>query len=110
MRQVDPIDRWLDLENGGTKNGEARKVRMACEVFELLSACVRGKSPDNFVFTRSSLPEARCQVVDPRDEWYTLCVRSGLGKYVAAKRKNGEEYNRYVGLNLQPPDFCRATK
>ena len=30
----------------------------------------------------------RQNVVDPRHDWYTLCVTSGLGKFEPAKRKN----------------------
>jgi hypothetical protein len=102
VRQVDLLDRWMELEEGTTKNGEARKVRMTGEVFELMKECVRGKNPDDYVFTR----EAGSKVVDPRDEWYSLCVSSGLGKYEQATRKNGKKYNRYVGLNLH--DFRRS--
>jgi integrase len=102
VRQVGLLDRWLELEEGSTKNGEARKVKMSAEVFTLMQASVRGKSPDGFVFTR----EDGRRVVDPRDDWYTLCVASELGRWEPAKRKKGEEYKRYVGLNLH--DFRRS--
>lgn len=102
LRQVDLLDRWIELEEGTTKNDEARKVHMTGEVFELMKECVRGKKPDDYVFTR----EGGSRVVDPRDEWYSLCVSSGLGKFEKAKRKNGKEYDRYVGLNLH--DFRRS--
>ena len=49
--KLDLLDRWL-LEEGTTKNGESRKVHMTTEVFELLRACVSGKSAYGFVFTR----------------------------------------------------------
>ena len=52
VRQIDLLDRWIDLETGTTKNGEARKVRMTTEVFELMRGCVRSKGPDDYVFTR----------------------------------------------------------
>jgi integrase len=35
-----------------------------------------------------------------------LCVSSGLGKYELVERKNGESYQKYVGLN--PHDFRRS--
>jgi hypothetical protein len=72
------------------------------ELLELLSACCQGKKADDFVFTRGTC----AQVVDPRKEWYDLCVRSGLGHWVPAKRMNGEEFNSYQGLNLH--DFRRS--
>ena len=46
------------------------------------------------------------RVVDPRQEWYDLCVAANLGVYVPAKRKNGEEFKSYHGLNLH--DFRRS--
>jgi integrase len=102
VRQVDLLDKWLALEQGSTKNGEGRKVHMTAEVYELMCACVRGKKPESYVFTRDD----GSPVADPRDDWYTLSVASGLGEWVPAKRKNGEDYKRYVGLNLH--DFRRS--
>jgi integrase len=101
VRQVDLMDRWIDLESGTTKNDDARKVKMTAEVFQLMLECVRGKNPDDHVFTR----EDGSRVMDPRKAWYNLCIKAGLGHYVAAKGKSGE-YRRYVGLNLH--DFRRS--
>ena len=102
VRQVDLLERMIVLEEGTTKNREARKVFMTEDVYQLMRECLRGKKPDGFVFTR----ENSARVVDPRDEWYSLCVSSGLGKFESAKRKNGQEYQRYIGLNLH--DFRRS--
>ena len=44
--------------------------------------------------------------MDPRQDWYDLCVAAKLGSYVPAKRQNGQTYNKYVGLN--PHDFGRS--
>jgi integrase len=41
-----------------------------------------------------------------RQDWYDLCIASKLGRYVTAKRKNGEDYERYEGLNVH--DFRRS--
>jgi len=46
------------------------------------------------------------RVVDPRQDWYDLCVAAKLESYVSAKRQNGQTYNKYVGLN--PHDFRRS--
>ena len=102
VRQVDLLERLIQLEEGSTKNDEARKVYMTEEVFQLLQECVRGKKPNDFVFTR----DGGGRVVDPREEWYSLCVSSGLGQWIPAKRKNGEEFKAYRGLNLH--DFRRS--
>jgi integrase len=102
VRQVDLIGRRIELEEGTTKNGEGRKVHMTSEVFQLMVECVRGKKADDFVFTRASGQP----IVDPRKEWYSLCVASELGNFTPAKRKNGKDYLQYVGLNLH--DFRRS--
>ena len=102
VRQVDLLGRWIQLEEGATKNEEARKVKMTPEVYGLLSACCHGKKPDDFVFTRAD----GGHVVDPRKEWYDLCVSSALGQWIPAKRRNGKEFNTYRGLNLH--DFRRS--
>jgi integrase len=102
VRQLNFLDRSILVGEGTTKNDEARLIFMTNEVFELLRACVAGKKPDDFVFTR----EDGSGVVDPRAEWYSLCVSSGLGKWVPAKRKNGKEFLAYRGLNLH--DFRRS--
>jgi integrase len=102
VRQVDFFDRWIDLRQGTTKNNDARKLRMTAEVFDLVKACATGKDPDDFIFTR----EDGQHVVDPRKSWYRLCVASGLGQFVPAKRANGKKYQRYEGLILH--DFRRS--
>jgi integrase len=42
------------------------------------------------------------QVIEPRKNWYTLCVTAGMGQFVQGKNR----YCRYVGLNLH--DFRRS--
>jgi integrase len=102
VRNLDFFGRWIELEQGTTKNDEARKVKMTAEVFELMKACASGKDADDNIFTR----EDGTHVVDPRADWYALCVASGLGQFVPAKRANGEDYQKYVGLILH--DFRRS--
>lgn len=99
VRQVDLLDRWITLDAGTTKNGEGRRVRMTGEVFELMRSCCRGKAQDDFVFTRVD----GSPVIEPRKDWYTLCVASGLGQLLPPNKKG---YQQYVGLNLH--DFRRS--
>jgi hypothetical protein len=47
--------------------------------------CVRGKEPDDYVFTRKS----GNPILDFRGAWYSLCERAGLGKLV--KTDDGKE-------------------
>lgn len=50
VRQIDLLDRWIELEQGTTKNDEGRKVKMTGEVYTLLARCWRGKKPNDYVF------------------------------------------------------------
>jgi integrase len=78
VRQVDLPQRVIRLEPGTTKNSEGREVVMTDAVFTLLSACVIGKTPDQFVFTRSNGKPVR----DFRTTWENACVATGVGKIV----------------------------
>jgi hypothetical protein len=69
---------------------------MTPKAYERLRQCVRNKKDSDYVFTRKD----GSPVVDPREDWYTLCVASKLGVYVLAKGGNGEDYLKYVGLNI----------
>jgi integrase len=84
VRLVDLLERWIHLSDENTKNDRPRKVKMTTKVFELMRACVHGKAPAAYVFTRSTGE----RVVDPREGWYALCVAAGLGEYVFAKRRD----------------------
>lgn len=77
---------------------------MTSEVFELMCACVAGKQPETFVFTRAD----GSRIIEPRKDWYNLCVACGLGKLVKeGKWPNARGVrNKYVGLNLH--DFRRS--
>jgi integrase len=99
---VDLLERWIRLSGEDTKNGRPRIVKMTTKVYESLCKCVSGKNETDYVFTRVD----GSRVVDPRDDWYTLCVTSKLGVYVKAKSKNGDDYDKYVGLT--PHDFRRS--
>jgi len=102
VRQIDFFGRWMELEHGTTKNGEGRKVKMTEEVYRLMLESTRGKNPDDFIFTR----ENGEHVVDFRDDWYALCVASKLGQFIPAKRADGTDYQKFVGVTLH--DFRRS--
>jgi integrase len=101
IRQVDLLNRWISLEVCSTKNGDARRVKMTTEVFELMRGCCHDKKLDDFVFTRA---DGR-RVIEPRKNWYTLCVASGFGRLIPVTADK-RSYKRYVGLNLH--DFRRT--
>jgi len=86
VRNVDLLEGWLTVEI--SKNGEGRRIRLTRETLALLTECVRGKQPDDFVLSRKD----GGRVAQPRKDWYSLCVASGLGKL--------DEDGGYVGLQM----------
>lgn len=77
VRQIDLLGRSITLDPGTTKNDEGRTVRMTQEVYALLKECARGKSPDDFIFSRENGEPVR----NFRGLWYALCVKAGLGQW-----------------------------
>jgi integrase len=83
--QVDRLSSGtIRLEAGTTKNGEGRAVRMTREVATLLTACIVGKQPDYFVFTRTDKKrkdgtlEKGKPVEGFRKIWKAVCTRAGV--------------------------------
>jgi integrase len=72
--QIDLAQRVIRLEPGTTKNREGREVVMTDAVYTLLSACVAGKTADEYVFTRSSGKRVR----DFRRTWISACEQAGV--------------------------------
>lgn len=70
---VDLVNKSIDLDPGSTKNKGARVVRMTNRVFELVAACVEGRSPDDLVFKRDGKP-----ILDFRKSWRNACEATGV--------------------------------
>jgi len=77
VSQVDLFRRTIRLELGTTKNRDGREVSMTEAAYTLLKACVTGKSPDDYVFTREDGKPVR----DFRKTWANACCTAGLGKF-----------------------------
>ena len=74
VRQIDLLGRTIRLEPGTTKNKEGRVVKMTEEVYLLLFECIRGKQPDDLVFTwRGGRP-----IRDFRGLWENVTKAAGL--------------------------------
>lgn len=71
--QVDTGHRVIRLEPGTTKNKSGREVVMTETVYQLLSACIFGKSADDYVFTRPNGKRVR----DFRHTWDTARKNAG---------------------------------
>lgn len=76
VRQVDMEARTVRLDPGTTKNGAGRVVTFEREsiLSQLLSACVHGKSTDDFVFTREDGKPVRVF----KATWKKVCTRAGV--------------------------------
>jgi integrase len=72
--QIDLAAQTITLWRGTTKSREPRLVKMTREVLILLTACVEGKQPDQYVFTRKGGEP----VLDFRGSWDALCKAAGL--------------------------------
>jgi integrase len=84
--QVDLIERVVRLEPGTTKNGEARTIFMAPELYEVLTIQKEMRDlhfPESpWVFSRAGEP-----IRHFRDAWETACKAAGLVVRVGEKEK-----------------------
>jgi integrase len=97
VRQVDLAERTLRLEAGETKNDEARLVEMTGTVYELVGECVRGKDPDDLVFTRGKPP---ARIVDMRDAWERATTAAGCPELLFHDlRRSGVRNMRRQGIS-----------
>jgi integrase len=95
VKQIDLATGTIRLEAGTTKNGEGRAVKMTREVAALLTACVMGKKPDDFVFTRQSGKP----VEGFRKIWKTVCTRAGVPDLLFHDlRRSGVRNLRRLGI------------
>jgi integrase len=65
----------IRLEPGTTKNKEGREAPMSNRMLQLLAACVEGKGPEDYVFTRPNGKPVR----DFDYDWAKACTYAGLG-------------------------------
>jgi integrase len=76
VSQVDLASRTLRLDPDTTKNSEGRMAVMPARLYALISQCVLGKQPTDFVFTRQHGGPVR----DFRVTWRQVCTEAGVGK------------------------------
>jgi integrase len=74
VRQIDLVERIITLEVGTTKNGEGREAGITQELLPLLSACIIGKQPDDYVLT----DEDGKPIGDFRKNWKKACRAAGV--------------------------------
>jgi integrase len=92
-RDVDLLEGWLTVAD--SKNGDSRRIKLTQETSGLLAQCVHGKNENDYILTR---PDG-AKVAQPRKDWYSLCARCGLGKFITEDR-DGKKFARYEGLQM----------
>jgi integrase len=105
VRQIDLANGTIRLDAGTTKNGEGRVIVMTREVSTLLTACVIGKEPDDFVFTRPDKKLKNGTLVKGkpvkgfRKIWDAVCDRAGVpGLLFHDLRRSGVRNLRRLGV------------
>jgi integrase len=73
VKQIDIANKSVDLNPGETKSGKGRTAIMTTRVYELIKACVIGKGPDDYVFTR----EKGKRITDFRAAWSKVTKAAG---------------------------------
>jgi integrase len=79
VSQVDLAERSVRLDVGSTKNGAGRLAILTDASYVLIRECIRGKTPDAFVFTRNGR-----RVRDFCVNWRKACCAAGVGRMVCA--------------------------
>jgi integrase len=91
VRHVNLLKGILSLDVGTTKNNEGRTVVLTDTLHMLLSECICGKQPDDYVLTRQNHEPVR----DFCKAWHRACCRAGLGRFVCPECK-GEDGQRFA--------------
>jgi hypothetical protein len=81
VRQVDVLGGIIRLDPCTTKNDEGWEVAMTRTVLELLTESIRGKQPEDYVFTR----EDGSPVRDFRQVWANVCSAAGVGELLCPR-------------------------
>jgi hypothetical protein len=97
VRNVDRLEGWLHIEK--SKNGEDCKVAPTRETSTLLAESIRSKESGAYILTWQDRQDGS-RVAQPRKDWYSLGVRSGLGKKLVEMRPDGKTSVRCEGLQL----------
>jgi integrase len=90
VRQVSLLTNFIRLDAGQTKNGDGREVAMTKMVREVLIQCVRGKKPNERVFTRDGGRPVR----DFRKSWHNVCCAAGVGEWVCRECNESADADR----------------
>jgi integrase len=101
VRHADLLGRTLNLDPGETKNDEPRTVHMTPRVFELVKECCAGKTPEDYLFTRTHDHYGRKvrtdYIVDFRNDWARACCAAGVGKMICSACRKADVFVTVTG-------------
>jgi integrase len=83
VRNIDLARRVIRLTGKQTKNKRPCEIGMTDKEYDLLSECILGKGPDDYVLTRvedacGRRPKNGGHIADYRDAWKRVCKRVGV--------------------------------
>lgn len=106
VRQINFEEQLITLNPGETKNGKGRDLPMSSKVFELISELIRGKAPEDYVFTRERTRAGRQsrnggRIVKMREEWRQATEAAGCpGLLFRNLRRTGRDREKHNASSL----------
>jgi len=87
VSNVDVLAGTVRQEGSTTKSGEGNEVKMTPDLRTLLQACVVGKAPDDYLFTRVQIRKDRKRPIEECKEHSVVDFRSAWGRAAKAAGK-----------------------
>jgi len=84
VKDIDLDRRIISLDRTNTKNGKSRKVVIPKSLLADLSAFIKGKEPEDYLFAGQSLKDGKLQPLTTRairKAFSLACEKAGLGDY-----------------------------
>jgi len=101
VRHINLEEQLITLNPGETKNGQRRNLRMTSKVFELISELIRGKAPEDYVFTRERTARSYRtrkggHIVNMREAWRQATEAAGCpGLLFRDLRRTGRDPEKH---------------
>ena len=87
VSNVDFLAGTVREEGSTTKSGEGNEVKMTPDLRTLLQACIVGKQPDDYLFTRVQIRKGRKRSIEEYKEHRVVDFRSAWGRATKAAGK-----------------------
>jgi integrase len=97
VSNVDMLAGTVREEGSTTKSGEGNEVKMTPDLRTLLQACIVGKQPEDYLFTRVQIRKSRKRPIEEYDELRVVDFRSAWRRATKAAGKTDLHFH----------DLCR---